>query len=275
MSKIDEIATEEQPQIETEPQPATEEETLLLNALTANTLTELQSNPAISEDLSILVTVYNALNAALGVEAPATVVAYQNLQEYKSKVQKVKKQPKEPKEKVFNEVRELRKAIKLIYGPNEGDITVSATDALTPLLNDPQITSELNVAITTYLTLYNLDLPEVVKDSAFNTLQHFGSKYKLIKGSSDRKPMQFQPPYQIEVNGTQYDTLSAALRGAGFSQDVLDEAGKPTEWVHAWTRVMAQIRKTGIGTQVLPATNEEFTFIRHWLDETEADNSVA
>lgn len=234
------------------------EEVLLRTALEDNTTDELQDNDDISEDLTILVTVYNSLRNALGDEAPATIAARENLSTYTSPIVKVKK-VKIVKEKAFNEVKELHKALSGISDEGESLVQQSLND----LLSDERISSELHTAITTYLTLASLDLPDTIIDSAYNTLASFGGKRKTSSG--DRKPMQFQSPYEIEFNGTMHDTLSAALRAAGFTKDVVDEKGKPVEWDRTWVRVMAQIKKEGFGTAVLDESI--LSFVKHSIEK--------
>jgi hypothetical protein len=259
---------EEQNQEVTQTIPQTEEEIQLQAALHADTLEAFQTNPLCSEHLNILITVYFALKS-LGQDSPAFQAAEQNLIDYKSPKTKSVKTPKEPKEKVFNEVKELRKALSAETVTNEhGEVVSDMHTALATLEADDRISAELKAATITYQTIIaNESLPQPVKDYALNSLAAFGGRRQ---STGDRKPMEFQPPYEIEFGGNFYDSLSAALRAAGFNKESL-ENDKPVYWNRAWTKAMTQIRKDGTATITNPEAaetpDEELVFVRHFLDE--------
>jgi hypothetical protein len=248
--------------------PQTEEETALQAALHAGTLEDFQSDPLCSEHLNILITVYQALKP-LGEDSPAFQAAEQNLVEYKSPKTKAPKTP--PREKVFNELRELRKALSAEVVTNEhGEVISDMHTALGSLESDDRISAELKAAITTYNTIRtNKSLPQPVQDYAFNALSSFGGRRQ---SNGDRKPMEFQPPYEIEFSGNFYDSLSEALRAAGFNKDTI-ENGKPVMWNRAWTKAMTQIRKSGTATitnpEAVETPDEELVFVRHLIEEQE------
>jgi hypothetical protein len=250
----------------------TAEEQQLAVAIEEGTLEEFKESSECSEQLAILITVYLSLQSALGDDAPATQAALNNLTTFESGKVKPVKEKKPPKEKVFNEIKELRKALSAeIITDEDGAIISDMHTALYTLEEDERITPELLTALVSYRTIYNNDsLPDAVHNYAFNTLQSFGGKRKTATG--DRKPMQFQPEYEIEVVGDEarYPTLSAALRAAGFAQTTTDADGKVI-WAHAWSRVMNQIKKNQSGTYILPETGVEYTFVQHFLDAEEAD----
>jgi hypothetical protein len=250
----------------------TAEEEQLAVAIEEGTLQEFKESSECSEQLAILITVYLSLQSALGDDAPATTTALGNLTTFESAKVKPVKEKKPPKEKVFNEIKELRKALVAEIVENEdGELVSDMHTALATLEADTRISPELHAAIVTYNTIRsNPDLPQEVVNYAFDTLQSFGGKRKTSTG--DRKPMQFQPEYEIEVVGddARYPTLSAALRAAGFTQTTLDADGKVI-WAHAWSRVMNQIKKQQSGTYTLPSTGVEYTFVQHFLDAEEAD----
>jgi hypothetical protein len=53
----------------------------------------------------------------------------------------------------------------------------------------------------------------------------------------------------------------------------MDADGKVI-WAHAWSRVMNQIKKNQSGTYILPSTEVEYTFVQHFLDDTEDDDDL-
>jgi hypothetical protein len=265
---MSEEQTQEQTQEQPQTIPQTEEEIALQAALHSNQLEAFQNDPLCSEHLNILITVYFALKP-LGEDAPAFQAAEQNIIEYKSPKTKAPKTP--PKEKVFNEVRELRKALSAEIITNEhGEVVSDMYTALSSLEADNRISAELKSAIITYDTIRaNPNLPQSVLDYAFNALASFGGKRQ---STGDRKPMEFQPPYEIEFGGSFYDSLSEALRAAGFNKDTI-ENDKPVMWNRAWTKAMTQIRKSGTATitnpEAVETADEELVFVRHFLDEEE------
>jgi hypothetical protein len=253
-------------------QQKTEEEQQLAVAIEEGTLQEFKESSECSEQLAILITVYISLDSALGPDAPATLAALNNLTTFESAKIKPVKEKKPPKEKAFNEIKELRKALSADIIQDEDSAIISDMHtALAALEADSRISPELHAAIVTYNTIHSTpDLPDEVVNYAFDTLHAFGGKRKASGG--DRKPMQFQPEYEIEVVGdeTRYPTLSAALRAAGFTQTTMDADGKVI-WAHAWSRVMNQIKKNKSGVYTLPSTGVEYTFVQHFLDAEEAD----
>jgi hypothetical protein len=249
----------------------TNEERLLQEAIhSTDLLQQLSDSDDSSEQLSILITVYLSLQDALGEDSPATTAALENLTTFKSP--KVKAPKAAPKEKVFNEVRELRKALSAeVVTDEDGNIISDMHSAIYLLGEDDRISTELKSAIVTFQTINdNPNLPQQVRDYAFNQLAAFGGR-RLPSG--DRKPMEFQPAYEIEFQGNFYDSLSAALRAAGFNKDTLDDNSRPMMWNRAWTKAMGQIRKDGVATITNPeaaeTADEELVFIRHFIEETD------
>jgi hypothetical protein len=269
--KIKEEVQEQEPQ--QEPQQgvinATDEELALGNAINTDTLEAFKDEEICSEQLNILITVYLSLKQDLGSDAPATIAAFGNLESFESATIKAKKPKKEPKEKAFNELRELRSALAAPIVEDEDDNMVSDMHtALSALLADDRVSEELKAAITTYNTIRgNADLPAAVTDYAFSTLELFGGKRKTSSG--DRKPIQFQPPYEVEVNGERYSNLSDAIRSIGYDQKTLDDNGKPTAWNQAWSKCMAQLKKEGKAVWPVAGTEDNVTLVRHWLTDEE------
>jgi hypothetical protein len=254
----------------------TNEERLLQEAIHSTAqLQELNDSDDASETLKILITVYLSLQDALGDDSPATVAALENLETYKSPKQKTTKAKQPPKEKVFNEIRELRKALSAEVVTNEhGEVISDMHSAIYTLGEDARISEELKSAIVTFQTITeNQNLPQPVKDYAFNSLAAFGGRRPATGG--DRKPMEFQPAYEIEFQGNFYDSLSAALRAAGITKDTLDDNQRPIMWNRAWTKAMGQIRKDGKATITNPEAtetpDEELVFVRHFIEETDQE----
>jgi hypothetical protein len=268
---IEEATAVEATAIEATAVEATTEERLLQEAIhSIQQLQELVSSDDASETLKILITVYLSLQDALGDDSPSTQAALENLATYQSTKVKASKAKQPPKEKVFNEIRELRKAINAeIITDEDGQVFSDMHTAIHELGEDTRISTELKSAIVTFETIAgNQNLPQTVIDYAFNSLAAFGGRRPVSGG--DRKPMEFQPPYEIEFNGEMYDSLSAALRAAGFNKDTLDDNQRPMMWNRAWTKAMGQIRKNGkatiTNTEAEETADEELVFTRHFID---------
>lgn len=207
----------------------TEEQHLLIAALESDdvigNLSVLKDDEGTTEKLATLITVYIALQNALGDDAGATVNARQNLVNYKPakvKAAKKPKEPKAPKEPKFNERKALAEALE--------------TDSLAILEQDERISEELKNAIITYITLRGLDLPEAIIDTAKITLTKFGRKSTTKTQNTEA--------YSVEVNGVIYSTRSKAVRAQGFGAELVmvgDKERKAEDL--AWRSISSQFNK--------------------------------
>ena len=210
----------------------TEEQHLLIAALESGdvigNLSVLKDDEGTTEKLATLITVYIALQNALGDDAGATVNARQNLVNYKPakvKAAKKPKEPKAPKEPKFNERKALAEALE--------------TDSLAILEQDERISEELKNAIITYTTLRGLDLPEAIVDAAKATLASFGRKGKSGGTSGPRQS------FGVEVNGVVYATLTSAISAQGITKVVSGE-NKSDDADIAWRTIRPKLIKDGI-----------------------------
>lgn len=207
----------------------TEEQHLLIAALESDdvigNLSVLKDDEGTTEKLATLITVYIALQNALGDDAGATINAHQNLVNYKPakvKAAKKPKEPKAPKEPKFNERKALTEALE--------------TDSLDTLVDDIRISEELMNAIITYTTLRDLDLPEAIVDAAKATLASFGRKGTTRTQNTEA--------YSVEVNGVVYSTRSKAVRAQGFGAELVmvgDKERKAEDLV--WRSISSQFNK--------------------------------
>jgi uncharacterized protein YutE (UPF0331/DUF86 family) len=204
----------------------TEEQHLLIAALESDdvidNLSILKDDEGTTEKLATLITVYIALQNALGDDAGATINAHQNLVNYKPAKVKAAKKPKEPKAPKFNERKALAEALE--------------TDSLSTLIDDERISEELKNAIITYTTLRNLDLPEAIIDAAKITLAKFGRKGTTKTQNTEA--------YSVEVNGVVYSTRSKAVRAQGFGAELVmvgDKERKAEDLV--WRSISSQFNK--------------------------------
>ena len=208
----------------------TEEQHLLIAALESDdvigNLSVLKDDEGTTEKLATLITVYIALQNALGDDAGATVNARQNLVNYKPAKVKAAKKPKEPKapKERFNERKALAEALE--------------TDSLSTsgLIDDERISEELKNAIITYITLRSLDLPEAIIDTAKITLAKFGRKGTTKTQNTEA--------YSVEVNGVVYSTRSKAVRAQGFGTELVmvgDKERKAEDL--AWRSISSQFNK--------------------------------
>ena len=211
----------------------TEEQHLLIAALESDdvigNLSVLKDDEGTTEKLATLITVYIALQNALGDDAGATVNARQNLVNYKPakvKAAKKPKEPKAPKEPKFNERKALAEALE--------------TDSLAILEQDERISEELKVAIITYTTLRGLDLPEAIVDAAKAILASFGRKGKSGGGISGPRQS-----FGVEVNGVVYATLTSAISAQGITKAISGE-NKSDDADIAWRTIRPKLIKDGI-----------------------------
>lgn len=218
-------------EVVTEEVVLTKEQHLLVAALESDcvlaNLSVLKDDEETTEKLATLITVYIALQGALGDDAGATISAHQNLVNYKpAKVKAVKKpkEPKAPKEPKFNERKALTEALE--------------TDTLSVLIDDERISEELKNAIITYTTLRGLDLPETIIDAAKATLASFG---KGNKGGTSGPRQTFG----VEANGVVYTTLTAAIAAQGIEKIITGE-NKSDDADIAWRTIRPKLIKDGI-----------------------------
>lgn len=219
-----------------------------INNLIGNpdSLVQLQNDEELPEDLSTLITIFVTMHKMLGDDAVATQSARENLLSYKPPKVKKAKKAKEPKEKAFKEGKFIREIL-------EGDDVQAGLEAA---LSDERISQELNVAITTYLTLKDAGVPEAVLEVAYNALT------KSKKSTGERGTLVRSAPHNISVGDETYPTLSAALRSQGITKEEIDEeSGKPLVWNKAWSAITSQFRK---GDE---AEYDGNIYTRVWLSE--------
>jgi hypothetical protein len=210
----------------------TEEQHLLIAALESDdvigNLSVLKDDENTTEKLATLITVYIALQNALGDEAGATANARQNLVNYKPakvKAAKKPKEPKAPKEPKFNERKALVEALE--------------TNTLSVLEQDERISEELKNAIVTYTTLRDLGtLPEAIIDAALVTLSKFGRGSKSGQGGARQS-------FGVEVNGVVYSTLTSAISAQGIEK-VISGDNKADDADIAWRTIRPKLIKDGI-----------------------------
>lgn len=208
----------------------TQEQQLLIAALESQdyvlaNLSVLKDDEETTEKLATLITVYIALQGALGDEAGATISAHQNLVNYKPAKVKAAKKPKAPKEPKYNERKALAEALE--------------TDSLSTLIDDERISEELKNAIITYTTLRSLDLPEAILDTAKATLVSFGRKGKSGGTTGPRQT------FGVEVNGVVYATLTSAIAAQGIEKVITGE-NKSDDADIAWRTIRPKLIKDGI-----------------------------
>lgn len=210
----------------------TEEQHLLIAALESDdvigNLSVLKDDENTTEKLATLITVYIALQNALGDEAGATANARQNLVNYKPakvKAAKKPKEPKAPKEPKFNERKALAEALE--------------TNTLSVLEQDERISEELKNAIVTYTTLRDLGtLPEAIIDAALVALSKFGRGSKGGQGGARQS-------FGVEVNGVVYSTLTSAISAQGIEK-VISGDNKADDADIAWRTIRPKLIKDGI-----------------------------
>ena len=207
----------------------TKEQHLLIAALESDdvigNLSVLKDDEGTTEKLSQLITVYIALQGALGDDAGATINAHQNLVNYQPA--KVKK-PKEPKVPKFNESKALKDALE--------------SDELDILVQDERISDDLKNAIITYTTLRDLGtLPEEIVDAAKETLARFGKKTGSRSTSGPKEI------YNVEVNGITYANRTEAVKAQGYGEELIKIGDKEHRAVDVvWRKISAQFVKNDV-----------------------------
>jgi hypothetical protein len=239
-SKKDKFASEEvtveavnevqndQPEVEST--ALTEEQIALNVAINDGTLSALRDAETTSGALVTLITIYMALQGAIGDEAGATVNALANLKAFQpAKV----KAAKVPKEKAFNEVKALKDAM-----ADEHD----AVAALDILVTDERISEDLKNAIITYTTLLHIDgIPQAITDGAWETLGNFGRKGK----SGTRVASGPRVAFGIEVDGVVYGALTAAIKAQGITKEITGD-NKSDDADIAWRTIRPKLLKDGV-----------------------------
>jgi len=189
------------------------------------------------EILKTIISTYFALKTALGVEAIATGIQFNNIVNFKPSK---KKAPKAKKEAKFNEVKVLRAIFKDVEDPDtDTDLT-----EVKVLLDDDRISDELKAAITTHFTVAEMDLSDDVKELALDALLNYGRKRKSGGGGGTN----VRATYNIRAGDLVYSNLCAALQANGLTKDVIipsaKEGGKDTtEQDLAWRTIRPKLNK--------------------------------
>lgn len=232
-------------------------------------LKELQASDTTSERLGTIIATFLALTNALGADAPATKHALANLESYKPDAAKKQKAPKAPKEPKYNELKDLQAALSA-----EGKI-----GALTALSEDTRISSGLSVALTTYLTLVNLDVDQAVKDAALVTLSSFGKSRGSRAQSGDREVFHVQ----TSNDGKIYTTLCGALEGQGILKTEIVTVGDKQRSAQdiAWRAIRGKLLADGAAeyngvtySKVAPS-DSAIQSTRTRADKQSSDNETA
>ena len=193
-------------------------------------LTDVKSTEGVSDILVTIISTYVALFNALGGDAPATQHAFENVKNFKSAAVKAPKVKKEPKAKAFNEVAVLRKLI-----AEQGDVKT--------LLDNPEVSDGLKVAITAYTTLADIPgIDQAVLDHTYGQLVNFGKK-----GSSRATPVRTED-FNVAFEGKNYKTLSGAIYAAGYTKEMNDKNQRFCDV--AWRSARNLILKAAIGDTI-------------------------
>lgn len=200
--------------VQTDIDELTTEEMAIHDALNSDdvfgSLAELKTSEKLSDIAKTIISTYIALSNALGEDAPATLHALKNLQEFKSTKVKAPKSKKEPKIPKFNEASVLKEIL-----------AMEAPD-FSSLLENSLVSDGLKIAITTYTTLASIeDIDESVLATSLAGLTNFGKK-----PGNRGKPI--RTAIHVQAGDTVYTTLCGALEVNGLTklEIITDDNGK-------------------------------------------------